>query len=46
MTGRVIILWVVVKHVLNALLYRQATGSSDGAPKFCLIEDTGAEDAK
>jgi len=26
--------------VLIALLYRQATGSADGAPKFCLIQDT------
>lgn len=40
MTGRAIILWIVVKRVLIALLYREATGSTDGAPKFCLIENT------
>lgn len=41
MTRTVIILWVVVvKHMLIALQQRQATGNSDGEPKFCLIKDT------
>lgn len=36
----VIILRVVVKLVPVTPWYRQAAGSSDGAPKFCLQEDT------
>lgn len=40
MTRKIAILWIVVKRVLIALYNRQATGSHDGAPKFCLMEDT------